>query len=97
MNSMNGTDFEVLGLRVKAKSVNEGKLSTKEIVEFVNFEASKLRKEIPGLDNGKLAVLVALELAQQQLTLKNDMKVKVDHLASQSENVLSLLDSILPS
>ncbi len=94
---MNGADFEVLGLRVKPKAASEGTISTKEIVELVNSEAAKLRKEIPGLDNSKLAVLVALELAQQQLMLKNDVKASVDHLTVKSENVLSLLDSILPS
>ncbi len=98
MISSKEAEFDVLGLRIKSTpEADEGKISTKEIVDLVNREALKIREKSPGLDNGKIAILLALELAQSKLSIERDLKESVLVLHERGTKILELLEEVNPS
>lgn len=91
-------EFDVLGLRIKSGPEDlDGSVSIKEIVEHINNEALKIRSNSPQLDNGKVAILLALEFAKTKLTLERDLKVAVNSLYQETRSALELLEEINPS
>ncbi|MFZ4713999.1 MAG: hypothetical protein ACOYL6_09820 [Bacteriovoracaceae bacterium] len=98
MISSKEAEFDVLGLRVKSKpEADEGKITTKEIVDLVNREALKLKEKSPGLDNGKVAILLALEFARDKLSIERDFRESVLGLHESGHKILELLEQVNPS
>lgn len=91
-------EFDVLGLRIKsAPEGSDGSVSIKEIVDHINSEALKIRSNSPQLDNGKVAILLALEFAKTKLTLERELKGTVNSLLLETKTALELLEDINPS
>lgn len=98
MSSSKEVEFDVLGLRVKSRPENEdGIINTKDVVDFVSHEALKIRSAAPQLDNGKVAVLLALELAKQNLKMKSELKTTVNSIHERSQKAYNLLEEIIPT
>jgi len=98
MISSKEAEFDVLGLRVKpTPDADEGKITTKEIVDLVNQEALKLKLKSPGLDNGKIAILLALEFARDKLSIEQDFQESVLDLHASGQKIVELLEQVNPS
>ena len=69
--------FEVLGHCVTIDdSVDNEQVTAEEVVEYVQREADKIRDRMPNLEQGQLAVLVALKLgARFYLALTRNIEV----------------------
>lgn len=91
-------EFDVLGLRIKsAPEDSDGSVNIKDIVDLINSEALKIRSNSPNLDNGKVAILLALEFAKTKLTLERDLKGTVNSLYEEAKTALELLEDINPT
>lgn len=91
-------EFDVLGLRIKSgPEDHDGSVSIKEIVDHINSEAQKIRSNSPQLDNGKVAILLALEFAKTKLTLERELKGAVNSLYHETKSALELLEEINPT
>ena len=51
----------------------------------------------PQLERSHVAVLAALELAYENLSLKKEYRENVDELASQAQEALQMIEDISPS
>ena len=94
-------EFDVLGLRIKAAPEDsDGSVSIvsiRDIVDHINNEALKIRSNSPQIDNGKVAILLALEFAKTKLTLERELKGTVNSLYQEAKTALELLEDINPT
>ena len=90
-------DYEVLGFNVKFKP-ESGKPSTeaRDIVEFVNKEAFQIKDQYPSLDNGQVAILLALKLAKENMKLNKEYKENIYQLQKSAMDALQTMDEITP-
>ena len=90
--------FEVLGYSVKISNNGENQhVKAEEVVEYVQKEADKIRDRIPNLEQGQLAVLVALKLGQDLLGLDQEYRNNVEKIQSSASNALRFIEEVTPS
>lgn len=96
-NNRKDLDFDVLGYTIKLKHDDESSLSPHEIIEYVRQKAEKIQQSSPNLDRGQTAILVALGLAVEKMTLENDFKDRLDTLHSSAADALSFIEEVSPT
>ena len=91
-------EFSVLGHNIRLKnSGEEGSVSPQEIVDIVMNEAEEIRKCAPGLADSQIAVLVALKLAEEKLSIERDFKNNIASLQMTAKNALKLVEEVSPT
>lgn len=100
MNSLNEDliSFDVLGYHVRLKSdSNVHGISPQEVVEVVRVEANKILDKAPQLNSGQVAILVALQLANDLLSSKKEFKNNLDQLQDTARTALQYIEEVSPS
>ena len=90
--------FEVLGFSVKINNDGENQhIKAEEVVEYVQREADKIKDNIPNLEHGQLAVLVALKLGQDLLGLDREFRHNVENIQSSASDALRFIEEVTPA
>jgi len=92
-------EFEVLGYKLKVRpEQGDGiNISPEEVVSYVKRRALEIQSRSPQLEPGKLATLLALELARENLSLEHEYKTNINKLRDETIGALSLLEEVSPS
>lgn len=91
-------EFEVLGFNVRFKAdASEDSGRAREIVEFVSKEAVKIKEAYPSLDNGQVAVLLALKMANDNMKLSMEYNESITELQRSAMDALQTIEEISPS
>ena len=90
-------EFDVLGYNIKLKHNEENSVSPDEIVEYVRSQADKVLKRSPNLDRGQVAILVALGLAVDKMSLEKEFKDQINHLHSSAVDALTFIEEVSPT
>lgn len=91
-------DFNVLGYKVTLKPDTDGVNSTAhKVVELVRSEAFKIQEKSPGLDRGQVALLVALQLASEKISLESEFKENVEKLQLTAKDALQYIEEVSPT
>ncbi len=86
----NAIDFDLLGCKVKASSGLQG-IGSHKIISYVSNEIDEIRNAKPFLDDKEVAVLVALNLAKQNLELNE----KLNNTVKDIESSLQVIEEIV--
>lgn len=95
-NKSVGQEFEVLGFRVKLKSEFQGAVDAQKVALLVEDEALKIKAMAPHLENGEIAILVALKLAADKLSIDGEYRDNIEKLHLQVNDALRLIDEVSP-
>lgn len=91
-------EFDVLGYRVKLRPDADGSNdSADKVVELVRKEALKIKESAPGLDKGQVAILVALKLASEKISLEEDFKENLEQLQLSARDALQYIEEVSPT
>ncbi len=91
------SEFNVLGYKVIFRPDNDGSTHSPErIANFVQNEADILRKTMPNLEPGQIAILLALKFAKENLDLKTEFKDSINKLHMSAKDALQYLEEIAP-
>ena len=91
-------EFNILGQSIRLKESSENdKVSPQEIVDFVNIEIDEIKKIAPGLGDSQLAVLVALKLAEDKISLEKNYKNDIRSLQLTARDALKLIEEVSPT
>jgi hypothetical protein len=90
-------EFEVIGYKVKLRPSESDTLDPQDALRLVNEESLAIRIQAPHLDSGQVAVLVALKLANEKLTLERHYKSVVSEMKTQALEALSLIEEVSPT
>ena len=94
-NNLKNLEYNVLGYQVKFKpdDIDTDDASSKEVVDLVLKEASRIQNSAPHLQNGEVAVLVALKLASEKLNLNNEYMTNIGDLKKAAQDALQFVES----
>jgi cell division protein ZapA len=91
-------EYNVLGHNIRLKESNdEDTVSPDEVVNFVNGEINAIKQSAPNLADSQVAVLVALKLAQEKLSLERDFKHNINSLQKTAREALKLVEEVAPT
>ena len=96
MNEDNIHEYNVLGQKVRFRSEDEAKVSPGLAVKYVQDVASDLQNKLLISDQNQLAVLVALRIAQDKLTLEDEYKNDIRDLKVTAKDALKMIDEVVP-
>ncbi len=95
---VNELDFEILGQKLKFRSSSsEGNVDGLSVMTYIENEVERLRKQYPRLDNTKLAVLLAVRMAEEKLKTDLEYKNSVEKFGVLASDALSYIDEVYPS
>ena len=99
MNSLReDKEFNVLGYNIRLKEADDDQLvSPEEIVEFVTREADMIREKSPNLNQGQKAILVALKVASEKLSLDKEYRENIVRLQSTATDALQFIEEVSPT
>ncbi|MBF0361998.1 MAG: cell division protein ZapA [Oligoflexia bacterium] len=88
-------EYEVLGLKVRYRpeAVDNG-VSAQDVIGLVNCEMGLLKSASPGLSREECAVLAALKLAQDYISLKEEYKNSLQKMDTISSEILGVIEEI---
>lgn len=89
--------FEILGHRFKFRAESDDNLDPKDVVKEVRDSLLKIQRTSDDLDPGKLAILVALELASKKLKIEAEYRFNIEKFHSEATQALKSLDIEPPS
>lgn len=90
--------FRVLGQEISFKSQqDEDEISAHDVVELVNNEAEKVSQVLPHLEQSQIAVLVALNLAQDKLRSEIKARNELSKIRSSAVDALRFIEEVSPS
>lgn len=89
--------YEVLGhtLRLKKDEALDA-ISPSDIIGYVQTEVSNILKKTPGLNESQLAVLVALKIAGDKLTLEKEYRENIASFKDTASTALRYIEEISP-
>ncbi|WP_127718407.1 cell division protein ZapA [Halobacteriovorax sp. HLS] len=91
-------EFEVLGYRIKfTPNEEEESVSALETVQFVRALAEQIRQKAPHLDNGQIATLTALQIANEKLSNERDFEANINKLHTTARDALQFIEEVSPS
>ncbi len=92
-------EFEILGYKVKLreKEGDESSVSAHDVVDLVRRESNKIMDKAPQLASGEVALLAALQLAQENLELSKSYKEELDNLKTKAGEALNLIEDVSPT
>jgi len=96
MNSNNDEiEFDVFGFQITFKPSSENNnFSAAEIIEKVIREGEAIKSKSPGLDNGQLAILIALKSTADKMALENKFSDNIDQLRTEATDALNYIKEI---
>ncbi|MFT6068540.1 MAG: cell division protein ZapA (FtsZ GTPase activity inhibitor) [Bacteriovoracaceae bacterium] len=99
MNSkQENLDFDVLGFKVSFKPDHFADQSTAErIVDYVREEASKIKDRVPHLDQGQVAILAALQIASEKVSMEIECKDAINQLQVTADDALKFIEEVSPA
>ncbi|PIP95002.1 MAG: hypothetical protein COW00_18095 [Bdellovibrio sp. CG12_big_fil_rev_8_21_14_0_65_39_13] len=93
----NELEFDVLGYKVRMKDDgSDRRTSPSKAVELVLERARSILDRYPSLDRGKVAVLVALELAADKLDLENEYREDIEKLHQTTTEAIQFIEDLAP-
>ena len=97
-NNIEMHSFTVLGQEINFKPQEETDLvSPKEVVDLVNAEAEEISQALPHLESNQVAILVALKLAQQNLSNEKKTSEELNRIRSSAMDALKYIEEVSPS
>ena len=91
-------EYEILGYKVKLQENDEiDQVTPDEIVELVRIESSKIMNKVTGLGPGEVALLVALNLAKENLQKAKKYNENMETFKEKASKALSLIEEVSPS
>ena len=96
MTHSNGTEFEVLGFKVRYTSGSGKDIDAKSVVEVVNEVGMQIKTSAPHLSHGQIAILVALKMAEERLIQKAGFHDRLEHIEQSARGALELIENALP-
>lgn len=92
-------EFEILGYKVKLREEegNTASVSPHDVVDLVRRESNKIREKAPHLASGEVALLVALQLANENLELSQTYQTDIETLKSKASRALDLIEDVSPT
>lgn len=91
-------EYEILGYKVKLQENDEiDQVTPDEIVELVRNESSKIMNKVTGLGPGEVALLVALNLAKENLQKAKKYNENMETFKEKASKALSLIEEVSPS
>ena len=103
MQEIREKEFDVLGFKVKFNpntQTDEEKygLSAQDVVGFVHSEAALIKTSSgSALDNGQLAILVALKIASEKMQQDQKLKSEIDILERAAKDALNYIEEVSSS
>ncbi len=86
-------ELEVLGLKLKIRpDQGDDQISPEEVVEYVRHEALKIKEQNPRLEEGQVAVLVALDLAKNYKLLMKEYRENVKTFKETAQSALEYIE-----
>lgn len=97
-NRTSSVEYEILGYKVKLRE-EEGSSSSSplDVVDLVRTESNKIMDKAPHLERGEVALLVALQLAEEKLRIENQYHTEVSQLKEKASQALDLIEEVTPS
>lgn len=97
-NKQSVLEFDVLGLKVKLRdSETPQGVSPKDIIDLVTKESNKILDKNPGLNSGQVAVLVALQLASERLTIEKQYQSDIEKFEQVASSALQYIEEVSPT
>ena len=91
-------EFDVLGYKITfTPNEEEEGVSALETVEYVRVLAEQIRQKAPHLDNGQIATLTALQIANEKLSNERDFETNINKLHSTASDALQFIEEVSPS
>ena len=91
-------EFNVLGYSIKfTPNEEEEGISALETVQYVTKLAQQIRQKAPHLDNGQIATLTALQIANEKLSNERDFETNINKLHSTATDALQFIEEVSPS
>jgi cell division protein ZapA (FtsZ GTPase activity inhibitor) len=94
-NNKNASEYDILGFRLKVTAERHNDVSAQEVVAYVNKQVSELQKQYPQFSCDKIAVLLALQMAEERLVLEKEYFSNVTHIEEKAKKALGLLGEFL--
>lgn len=91
-------DFDVLGFKVKFRPdqfANE-KMAL-DVVEYVREESAKIKDKVPHLDQGQVAILTALKIASEKISMESECKDAIEQLQVTAGDALKFIEEVSPA
>jgi len=92
-------EFEILGYKVKLRETDgsDSSVSPHDVVDLVRRESNKIMDKAPQLSCGEVALLVALQLAQENLELSKSYGEELATLKKKASKALNLIEDVSPT
>ncbi len=97
-NSTSVKEFEILGYKVKLQEVESTlSFSANEVVDLVKRESDKITVKAPHLSNGEVALLIALQMAKENLEINTKFQDDLNSLKDKAGQALNLIEEVTPT
>jgi cell division protein ZapA (FtsZ GTPase activity inhibitor) len=91
-------DFDVLGFKVSFKADHFADENTaQKIVDYVREEASKIKDRVPQLNQGQVAILAALQIASEKVSMEIECKDAINQLQLTAGDALKFIEEVSPA
>ncbi|MBK24028.1 MAG: hypothetical protein CME70_08515 [Halobacteriovorax sp.] len=91
-------DFDVLGFKVRFRPDQFANAQIAEdIVEYVRSEANKIKDRVPQLDQGQVAILTALQIASEKVSMEAECKDAIETLQLTAGDALKFIEEVSPA
>ena len=95
-NKQEDLDFDVLGFRVRFKADQfSSEITAQEIVDYVRGEASKIKDRVPHLNQGQVAILAALQIASEKLSMEVECRDAIEELQHTAGDALKFIEEVM--
>jgi cell division protein ZapA (FtsZ GTPase activity inhibitor) len=89
-------EFELMGHRFRFKAESSNDIEVNEVIDLVNKEVEKVQTLSPNVAPEKLAVLVALRIAADRLSVEKEFRGKIKEIQSFAVDALTLIEESVP-
>jgi len=91
-------EFSILGQKVRMGNSNDNSdIAPSEVVDYVSRESDKLRAQFSNLSDHQLAVLIALQIASDKLSLEKSYREKFGQLRTATSDALQCIEEVSPT
>jgi hypothetical protein len=97
-NNTSVKDLEVLGYKVKLREEEKASgISAGDVVDLVRRESNKITVKAPHLTNGEVAILVALQMAKENIEINKKFQSDLSSLKDKAGQALNLIEEVSPT
>ena len=92
-------EFDVLGFKIKFRpdEEEESNIAVSDVISFVSQEARNMSELYPNLGRGEVAILMALKMAKDKLSLEKEYQENIDKLQTTAQDALQYIEEVSPS